>query len=49
MPTTEEDIRLADKKVRPLRSIVSGKVIEGKVYPGPMSFQEYNEVTNPDG
>jgi len=49
MPTTEADIKLADKKPRPVRSIITGKVIVGKVYPGPMTFQEYNEKTNPDG
>jgi len=49
MPITEAEIKLGDKKPRPPRSIVTGKVIVGKVFPGPMTFQEWNEVTNPDG
>ena len=46
---TDAELKAGDKRTRPVRSIVSGDIIIGKVYPGPRTLQEWNEVTDPDG
>ena len=45
---TEAEIREGDRKKRPPRD-AEGNIIVGKVYPGGLSFKEWNEVTDPKG
>jgi len=46
---SEEEVKEGDKKTPPVRDIVTGEIILGKVYPGPMCLKTYTELTNPDG
>ena len=46
---SEEEVKEGDKKTKPVRDVVTGEVITGKIYPGPMCLKTYTELTNPDG